>query len=157
MVSFAEGGAPGDKEDEWVETHAGRSAYAVSLPSSAKIDKYMVLSLFRGWRYQRRREIDDIPDDEPETVTSGMNALNLGNKGSSVPTEIPDMDDIPDMEEEGLEGEDDAAAVVSPQPESVLEIISLRCTFPLLMRVRTFTLCSGKLHETTCSKTGSTT
>lgn len=53
--------------------------------------------------------IDDIPDVD-EGVSQGMSGLSLG--GSSAGKgfeEIPDMDDIPDMEEEGLEDEDDEA------------------------------------------------
>lgn len=103
-------------------------------------------------------EIDDIPDDEPETVTSGMNALNLGDKSSSVPAEIPDMDDIPDMEEEGLEGEDDAAAVAPPQPESVIGAIRTALPFSVSSQeLELLTLSLGKLLETTSFRTGNTT
>lgn len=58
--------------------------------------------------------IDDIPDlDGPSSLSNDLDSLTIGGDGSKqegeVPTDIPDMDDIPDMEEEGLEGADDEA------------------------------------------------
>ena len=81
MLSFGDSGA-----DDWVETHAGRKA---NLDSS------------------NPGNIDDIPDLDaaPETsVTQGVGNLSLGGGD-----ETPDLDDIPDMEEEGLEEEEDEA------------------------------------------------
>lgn len=53
--------------------------------------------------------IDDIPDlDGPSELTSGVNALHLDS--TAVPADIPDMDDIPDMEEDDLEAGDEATA-----------------------------------------------
>ncbi|KAK7000693.1 autophagy-related protein 3 [Favolaschia claudopus] len=74
--------------DEWVETHTGRKSNLDSANPGT---------------------IDDIPDLDaaPEAgVTQGVGSLSLGGAD-----ETPDLDDIPDMEEEGLEEEDDAAAV----------------------------------------------
>lgn len=111
LLSFADDGSPGDKEEEWVQTHSGRSEYSCPL---------FLLSLtatYTETTSAHAGEIEDIPDDEPEGVTSGMNNLNLGKTGA-VPADVPlDMDEIPDMEEEGLEGEDDAAAVPPVPPE----------------------------------------
>lgn len=93
LLSFAdpkEGGAAG-KEEEWVETHAGRS---VTHDSAAHVGT-----------------IDDIPDvDDGEAEVSGaLGNLSLsGSKGE--PAEIPDMDEIPDMEEDLGEDEDEATA-----------------------------------------------
>jgi len=54
--------------------------------------------------------IDDIPDDE--ALSKEVNALNLGGRPSTE-AGIPDMDDIPDMEEDDLEGSS-AAVVAKP-------------------------------------------
>ena len=88
LLSFAdpkEGGA--GKEEEWVETHAGRSA-AHDANTHVGV-------------------IDDIPDVDDGEVTTAMGGMNIsGSKGDM----IPDMDDIPDMEEDLEEGDDDATA-----------------------------------------------
>ncbi len=91
MLSFAdpkEAGAAG-KEEEWVETHAGRAG---------------------GEAGANPGTIDDIPDvdDGEAEVTAGMGGLSVG--GSKEPAEIPDMDEIPDMEEDLEDGEDEATA-----------------------------------------------
>jgi ubiquitin-like-conjugating enzyme ATG3 len=58
-------------------------------------------------------------------VTSAMGGLNLGTTpGAGVIGEIPDMDDIPDMEEEDLEAGDDeatAAPKVAPTTPGVID------------------------------------
>ncbi|KAF8320712.1 hypothetical protein DL93DRAFT_2124351 [Clavulina sp. PMI_390] len=91
MLSFADEGDAGDKEEEWVQTHSGRKIGV-----------------------QNAAEIEDIPDDEADTVTTGVANLSVGGNTGAAPEPV-DIDDIPDMEEEGLEGEDDAAAV-APAP-----------------------------------------
>ena len=100
LLSFADPkeGAAG-KEEEWVETHAGRAA---AHDSGANVGT-----------------IDDIPDvDDGEADVSGaLGNLSLGgSKGE--PAEIPDMDEIPDMEED-LEGEDEATAA-APKASNVI-------------------------------------
>lgn len=55
-------------------------------------------------------EIDDIPDLEGPVA-----GLSLD---SSAPGEIPDLDDIPDMEEEGLEEGDEATAPAPTAPKA---------------------------------------
>lgn len=93
LLSFADASAPADAADEWVETHAGRKP---NLDSAANAT-----------------DIDDIPDlDGPQdhgNVTSGIGALSLGSAGEG-DAETPDLDDIPDMEEEDLEEGDEATA-----------------------------------------------
>jgi ubiquitin-like-conjugating enzyme ATG3 len=60
-------------------------------------------------------DIDDIPDlDGPSSLSNNLDSFSLGGDDQSktdgeIPSEIPDMDDIPDMEEEGLEGGEDEA------------------------------------------------
>lgn len=93
LLSFADpkdaASGAGGKEEEWVETHAGRSG--------------------TGEAGGHVGTIDDIPDvdDEHGDVAGAMGGLNLG--GGGAPAEIPDMDEIPDMEED-LEDEDEATA-----------------------------------------------
>ena len=93
LLSFADpkdaGSGAGGKEEEWVETHAGRSG--------------------AGDAGGHVGNIDDIPDvdDDHGDVAGAMGGLSLG--GGGVPAEIPDMDEIPDMEED-LEDEDEATA-----------------------------------------------
>lgn len=118
LVSFTDEGSK-NKDDEWVETHAGRS-----LMDSAS----------------NPGVIDDIPDlDGLTPVTQNLNSLNLDRAGPSHTEgessgEIPDMDDIPDMEEEGLEGDEDEATAKPPtQPETAMEV-----TKGNLLQVRTY-------------------
>ena len=93
LLSFADpkdaGSGAGGKEEEWVETHAGRSG--------------------AGDAGGHVGNIDDIPDvdDDHADVAGAMGGLSLG--GGGIPAEIPDMDEIPDMEED-LEDEDEATA-----------------------------------------------
>ncbi|KAK7005844.1 autophagy-related protein 3 [Favolaschia claudopus] len=99
--------------DEWVETHTGRKSNLDSANPGT---------------------IDDIPDLDaaPETgVTQGVGSLSLGGAD-----ETPDLDDIPDMEEEGLEEEDDAAAVA---PKSnVIDAGQVEVANGNLLQVRTY-------------------
>lgn len=79
-------GGGSSKEDEWVQTHAGRTA-----PTS------------------HPDEIDDIPDDD--AVTADMQRMNLKANES-----MPSEDDIPDMEEEDLEDALNSNIVASVKP-----------------------------------------
>lgn len=62
--------------------------------------------------------IDDIPDvdDGPvEAATHAVSTMNISDsKGAQAP-ETPDIDEIPDMEEE-LEGEEDEATAAPSKP-----------------------------------------
>jgi ubiquitin-like-conjugating enzyme ATG3 len=100
LLSFGDSSATGD---EWVETHAGRRA---NLDSAANPGV-----------------IDDIPDLDGPHDDDGISAAaaNLSL------TETPDLDDIPDMEED-LEDGDDAAAAPSkapPPPKKLTESTTL--------------------------------
>ena len=61
--------------------------------------------------------IDDIPDlDGPSSISNNLDLLTISGDGPSntdgeAPEDIPDMDNIPDMEEEGLEAAEDEATV----------------------------------------------
>jgi ubiquitin-like-conjugating enzyme ATG3 len=92
LLSFTTEEAEG-KEDEWVQTHAGRSTN-----ESKEI-----------------HEIDDIPDDDAHAHADDLskNVANMSLRNPANADAIPDIDDIPDMEdmeEAGLEAEDAAAA-----------------------------------------------
>ncbi len=106
MLSFAEDGVH-DKEEEWVQTHSGRSKR-----SSSTVSRFLpqTHSTLEPSETAQMGEIDDIPDlDGPAEGASGlptaMNKLHISN--------APDIDDIPDMEEEGLEEEDESQKPVS--------------------------------------------
>ncbi|KAJ2920026.1 hypothetical protein MD484_g486, partial [Candolleomyces efflorescens] len=88
LLSFGDGANAGDGE-EWVETHAGRKAAINPGADSAGIA--------------------EIPDDDGDEVSRGLGNLSLsGGQGESHDT--PDLDDIPDMEEDDLEEGDEATA-----------------------------------------------
>ncbi|KAF7315794.1 Autophagy-related protein 3 [Mycena indigotica] len=100
--------------DEWVETHAGRKINTDA---------------------NNPGMIDDIPDldgahDDDGGVTHGVGALSLGSGAADV---TPDIDDIPDMEEEGLEEEDDAAAAPPAVESTQIEVANGN-----LLQVRTY-------------------
>ena len=93
LLSFGDSAAAGGNEaDEWVETHAGRRAHTDSDGANPRV-------------------IDDIPDldgpHEDDGISSAAARLSI--------SETPDLDDIPDMEED-LEDGDDAAAAPSKAP-----------------------------------------
>ena len=99
LLSFGEGSTAPDG-DEWVETHAGRK---VGPDAHAQLG-----------------EIDDIPDvDGPtDSATSGLANLSIsGGKGGDV--ETPDLDEIPDMEEDLEDEDDEATAAPQPPPKVV--------------------------------------
>ncbi|CAE6430123.1 unnamed protein product [Rhizoctonia solani] len=102
LLSFADDSAKGD---EWVQTHAGR-------PAADDASK--------------AGEIHDIPDIDGNTneLTKDMNTLSLDQ-------DTPDIDDIPDMEEEGLEAADEATA--KPAPVAPIEVAKGN-----LLQVRTY-------------------
>lgn len=94
LLSFADSSTPSADGDEWVETHAGRKVTKESMAD--------------------HHEIAEIPDiDGPgDDITSGIGSMSLRTTGNE--PEIPDLDDIPDMEEEGLEDGDEATAQKAP-------------------------------------------
>ncbi|KAI0339927.1 hypothetical protein BDW22DRAFT_1431406 [Trametopsis cervina] len=112
------GGKGGD--DDWVETHTGRAS--AEDPSTEPHD------------------IDEIPDvDEHDGVSNAMSGLSLG-KGAEA-ADIPDLDEIPDMEEEGLEDEDDAAVAAPKKPAAAAGVIDASEIEPAkgnLLQVRTY-------------------
>ncbi|KAI6157995.1 putative E2-like enzyme [Pisolithus tinctorius] len=88
--------------DEWVETHAGRKDTADSAANPG--------------------EIDDIPDldGDHDQLATAMGNVSLTSSAGATVGETPDIDDIPDMEEEGLEAGDDEATAGPPPKAGVL-------------------------------------
>ena len=128
LVSFADSSAPSAEGDEWVETHANRQVTVQSAADHSVIE-----------------EIPDI-DGTGDDITSGVGSLSLGGKGEKE-SEVIDLDDIPDMEEEDLEDGDEATAApksVAPKTTTsnivdarfVFSSIRLRTSHSLLAAVR---------------------
>jgi ubiquitin-like-conjugating enzyme ATG3 len=94
LLSFADSSTPGAEGDEWVETHAGRKA---STHQSGQDPEDIAV-------------IPDIDGDDADDVTDGVRSMGLGGGHGGKEPEIIDLDDIPDMEEDDLEGGDEATA-----------------------------------------------
>jgi ubiquitin-like-conjugating enzyme ATG3 len=105
LLSFGDADAAGDG-DEWVETHAGRKPNADSMGNVGVID--------------------DIPDlDGPASdISAAVGGMSLEDQAIAA-GEIPDMDDIPDMEEEDLEGGDEATAAPKPTQTNIIDARSI--------------------------------
>ncbi|EJU04428.1 hypothetical protein DACRYDRAFT_76878 [Dacryopinax primogenitus] len=121
MLSFTDGG---DKEDEWVQTHAGRAGEGDGVA-----------------------EISDIPDlDGPShtasAITAGLNKMTMDERhaidAQPIPEEIPDIDDIPDMEDEGLEEAEDVAAAAPEKAAVTEEAQPIEVAKDNLLQVRTY-------------------
>lgn len=115
LLSFGDSSTPGG--EEWVETHAGRKSNTDSVSNPG--------------------QIDDIPDldSEHEAVTVAVGAMSL-NSGTPVAEETPDLADIPDMEEDGLEEKDEATAVA--KPSAMIDSSSIEPAKGNLLQVRTY-------------------
>ncbi|KAF8134280.1 putative E2-like enzyme [Boletus edulis] len=107
--------------DEWVETHAGRKPTVDSAANPG--------------------EIDDIPDlDGDQELASAIGNVSISSTTGATVGETPDLDDIPDMEEEGLEeGEDEATAVPKTVASGgVIDVSQIEVAKGNLLQVRTY-------------------
>ncbi|KIK78434.1 hypothetical protein PAXRUDRAFT_326481 [Paxillus rubicundulus Ve08.2h10] len=109
--------------DEWVETHAGRKPTLDSANTPG--------------------EIDDMPDlDGEHELASAMGNVSITSTAGATISETPDLDDIPDMEEEDLEdGEDEATAAPKPSVHSsggVIDASQIDVANGNLLQVRTY-------------------
>lgn len=113
LLSFGESSATGEA-DEWVETHAGRKAQDSAANPGV---------------------IDDIPDldGDGDNLASGVGGMSLG-KGAV--EETPDLDDIPDMEEDDLEENDEATA--TSKPSALVDTSNVEVAKGNLLQVRTY-------------------
>ncbi|EMD37691.1 E2-like enzyme [Gelatoporia subvermispora B] len=124
LLSFGDLSSTGNEADEWVETHTGRANTHDSAANPGEID-----------------EIPDADDGAGDGGVSGaMGGLSLGDQGASA-GEIPDMDDIPDMEEEDLEAAEDEATAAPTKPvadSEGLEPCEVEVAKGNLLQVRTY-------------------
>ncbi|KAH7907301.1 putative E2-like enzyme [Hygrophoropsis aurantiaca] len=125
LLSFGDSSATGNEADEWVETHAGRKA---TLDSAANPGV-----------------IDDIPDLDGEGyggLSNAMGNVSISSTTGATAGETPDLDDIPDMEEEDLEeGDDEATAAPKtgvPSAGGVLDATQIEVAKGNLLQVRTY-------------------
>jgi ubiquitin-like-conjugating enzyme ATG3 len=131
LVSFGDSFASGNEADDWVETHAGRKATTDSAANAG--------------------DIADIPDldgpSEADGIATGIGRMSLAGAKAATADAPPDLDDIPDMEEEGLEAEDDEATAaptkgVSGVPAS--GILDARFASPTMASHPTLSFISAK-------------
>lgn len=97
LLAIGDLSSTGSEADEWVETHTGRPSAHDSAGNAGVID--------------------DIPDldgaGDVGHITGGVGKVSL--TGPLELAETPDLDDIPDMEEDLEEGDDEATAA-PPKP-----------------------------------------
>ena len=99
LLAIGDLSSTGSETDEWVETHTGRPSAHDSAGNAGVID--------------------DIPDldgaGDVGHLTIGVGKVSLSGNSPAEPAETPDLDDIPDMEEDIEEGDDEATAA-PPKP-----------------------------------------
>ncbi|ESK92038.1 autophagy-related protein 3 [Moniliophthora roreri MCA 2997] len=117
LLSLDDSAGSGDG-DEWVETHAGRKSNLAGAANPG--------------------EIADIPDDGAhDELSAGVSGMSL--KPGDVKEEIPDLDDIPDMEEDDLEEGDEAtAAPKTTAPSNIIDTSQIEVATGNLLQVRTY-------------------
>ena len=98
LIPFGDSSATGNEADEWVETHAGRQPTMDSAANPGDI-----------------ADIPDLDGHDTDAVAGDLGKLSLGGGKATVAETPPDLDDIPDMEEDNLEDEDDAATAAGPK------------------------------------------
>ena len=111
LLAIGDLSSTGNEADKWVETHTDRpQAYDYALHAIM---------------------IDDIPDldhtGDVDHITAGVGNTTLSGRPSDEPAETPDLDDIPDMEEDLEEGYDEATAAPHA-PYVVMNSFILRIT-----------------------------
>jgi len=101
LLAIGDLSSTGSEVDEWVETHTGRPSARDSAGNAGVID--------------------DIPDldgaGDMDHITTGVGKVSFSGQPHAEPAETPDLDDIPDMEEDIEEGDDEATAA-PPKPTS---------------------------------------
>lgn len=120
LMSFAlDSAAPGDDDDDWVATHTSRGAPLSPYlrPLATPTNHSSVTDPSAPTKIPT---IGDIPDLDASvgSLETGLAGTRLDGSGSAAGgglEEMPDMDDIPDMDDDDAEGgglveeEDDAA------------------------------------------------
>jgi ubiquitin-like-conjugating enzyme ATG3 len=103
LVSM-EGGS--SKEDEWVQTHAGRGEYG---NLCFTILSHTSHSLIVAAPTSHPDAIEDIPDDD--ALAADLQHMNIKSGDH-----IPAVDEIPDMEEDDLEDAMNSNIIQAPKP-----------------------------------------
>ena len=102
LLAIGDLSTTGSETDEWVETHTGRPSAHDSAGNAGVID--------------------DIPDldgaGDVDHITGGVGKVSLS---AAEPAETPDLDDIPDMEEDIEEGDDEATVAPSKPTNEVTD------------------------------------
>ena len=118
-------------------------------------------------------EIADIPDldedgphDDEERIAQGLGCVSLGGGGGGGGEgvgmmETPDLDDIPDMEEDDLEEGDDEAMAAVPKASVIPAVgaVDARYVFLGLLKIKKsadgfFVVLMWKLQRAICFKSG---
>jgi ubiquitin-like-conjugating enzyme ATG3 len=100
------------KEDEWVQTHAGRSESLIRRYLFRERQLTDLGTFFVAAPASHPDHIEDIPDDE--AVAADMQNMSLKANES-----MPADDEIPDMEEDDLEDALNSNIVAAPKPAYV--------------------------------------
>lgn len=122
LLSFGDLSSTGNEADEWVETHTGRPTAHDSAANPGTID--------------------DIPDldgaGEADDISGAIGNLSVSGAQAGGPSETPDIDDIPDMEEELEEGDDEATAAPVKQTNEIIDASEIEVARGNLLQVRTY-------------------
>jgi len=117
LLAIGDLSSTGSEVDEWVETHTGRPSAHDSAGNAGVIA--------------------DIPDldgaGDVGHITAGVGKVSL----STEPAETPDLDDIPDMEED-IEGDDEATAAPPKPTNEVTDAPEIEVAKGNLLQVRTY-------------------
>jgi len=122
LLSIGDLSSTGSEADEWVETHTGRPSAHDSAGNAGMID--------------------DIPDldgaGDVDHITGGVGKVSLTGGPPAEPAETPDLDDIPDMEEDLEEGDDEATAAPPKPTNEVPDTAEIEVAKGNLLQVRTY-------------------
>jgi len=123
LLSFGDLSSTGNEADEWVETHTGRPSAHDSAANPGTIEDIPDL---------------DGPGGEADEVTGAIGNLSVTGALAGGASETPDIDDIPDMEEELEEGDDEATAVPTKQTSEIIDASQIEVARGNLLQVRTY-------------------
>ncbi|KAG1715772.1 hypothetical protein ID866_1396 [Astraeus odoratus] len=123
LLSF--GDSSSGLADEWVETHAGRKSTVDSAANPGEID-----------------DIPDLDGDHDHELANAMGNVSISSTAGATAGETPDLDDIPDMEEDDLEADDDEATAAPkagvPSSGGVIDASQVDPAKGNLLQVRTY-------------------
>jgi ubiquitin-like-conjugating enzyme ATG3 len=137
LLSFGDLSSTGNEADEWVETHTGRPNAHDSAANPGTID--------------------DIPDLDgtgggADEITGAIGNLSVSGAQAGGASETPDIDDIPDMEEELEEGDDEATAVPVKQTNDIIDARYESCHIHVRIAVDQCILVKSRWLGVTCCR-----